>query len=61
MAAGLVAGLWPRWRQGATLRRDSIDLGVQYVSVVHPRPSTNQTEFILPGEAQPFIEAPIYA
>jgi RND family efflux transporter MFP subunit len=61
VAAIVVAGVLPRrWAQ-ADLKKQTDDLAVPTVSVIHPKLGAPQTEIILPGNIQAFTDSPIYA
>jgi len=61
LAAVVIAGIIPRLRARAALRVETNDLAVPTVRVVHPRNGAPQTEIILPGNMQAYMDAPIYA
>ena len=56
-----VAGLIPRWQHRTDLREQTRDLALQSVSVVTPVPGRAAASLVVPAEAKPFLEAPIYA
>jgi RND family efflux transporter MFP subunit len=58
---GVVAGLVPRRLHRIALRTETRDLSVQTVSVILPVPGKATATLVLPAEAKPFVEAPIYA
>jgi RND family efflux transporter MFP subunit len=60
-AAGLVAGLLPRWRHVQELKADTRELATPTVNVVVPQQGQKLSGMLLPAEARPFVEAPIYA
>jgi RND family efflux transporter MFP subunit len=62
VAAGIViAGIVPRMKAKAALRNETYDLAVPTVRVIHPKLGAPQTEIVLPGNIQAFIDSPIYA
>ncbi len=61
VAAVVVGGIVPRRRAKAALREETNDLAIPTVRIVHPRSGAPQTEIILPGNIQAFMDAPIYA
>ena len=61
VAAVVAAGVVPRWKARAALRAETNDLAVPAVSVIHPKLGAPQTEIVLPGNIQAFIDSPIYA
>jgi len=60
-AAGLVAGLLPRLRHVRELKADTHELGTPTVNTVLPQQGQKLSGMLLPAEARPFVEAPIYA
>ena len=60
-AAGLLAGLLPRWRHTRQLKADTAELAIPTVNIVIPQRGQKLSGMLLPAEARPFIEAPIYA
>ena len=61
VAAVVIGGIVPRRRARAALREETNDLAVPTVRVVHPSRGAPQTEIVLPGDMQAFMDAPIYA
>jgi RND family efflux transporter MFP subunit len=61
VAIVVTAGIVPRMRAKAALRMETYDLAVPTLSVIHPKRGAPQTEIILPGNMQAFIDSPIYA
>jgi RND family efflux transporter MFP subunit len=61
IAVVLVAGIVPRRRARAELAKQTNELAVPTVAVVHPAPGAPQTEIVLPGNLQAFSDSPIYA
>jgi RND family efflux transporter MFP subunit len=62
LVAGIViAGILPRLRARAALRSETEYLAVPTVSAIHPKLGAPQTEIVLPGNIQAFIDSPIYA
>jgi RND family efflux transporter MFP subunit len=59
--AGLIAGLLPRWRHVLELKADTTELASPTVNVVMPQAGQKLSGMLLPAEARPFVEAPIYA
>ena len=60
-AVGLVAGLLPRLRHDRELKDDTRELATPTVNTVTPQPGQKLSGMLLPAEARPFVEAPIYA
>lgn len=61
IAAGLAAGLLPRLHHRQELKHDTAELAVPTVEVTSPKPGQKLSGMLLPAEARPYIEAPIYA
>lgn len=61
VAAVVVAGIVPREKAKAALKTETYDLAVPTVVAIHPKMGAPQTEIILPGNIQAFIDSPIYA
>lgn len=61
VAAIVIGGIVPRLKARAALKTATYDLALPNVTVIHPTHGAPQTEIILPGNMQAFIDAPIYA
>lgn len=61
VAAIVIGGIVPRLKATAALKTVTYDLALPNVTVIHPTHGAPQTEIILPGNMQAFIDAPIYA
>ncbi|MFZ3202168.1 MAG: efflux RND transporter periplasmic adaptor subunit [Candidatus Acidiferrales bacterium] len=61
VACIVIAGVIPRLRARAALRAETYDLAVPAVSAIHPKLGAPETEVVLPGNIQAFIDSPIYA
>ncbi len=62
IVAGIIAaGVLPLWKARAALNRETTDLAIPNVTVVHPKRGAPQQEIVLPGNIQAFTDAPIYA
>jgi RND family efflux transporter MFP subunit len=62
VVAGVIfAGVIPRLKARSEVRRQTTDLAVPTVSVVRPQHAASAQEIMLPGNIQPFTNAPIYA
>jgi len=61
VAVLLISGILPRIQAGKNLRRETQEMAVATVTVVHPKQSTTAPEVVLPANVQAFIDAPIYA
>jgi RND family efflux transporter MFP subunit len=60
-AVVVIWGISSRREANAQLAQETQDLAIPVVSVVHPKPGAPQQEIILPGNMQPFTDAPIFA
>jgi RND family efflux transporter MFP subunit len=60
-AVVVIWGISSRREANAQLALETQDLAIPTVSVVHPKPGAPQQEVILPGDMQPYIDAPIFA
>jgi RND family efflux transporter MFP subunit len=61
VAAIVIAGLVPRWRDAKALARETQVQAVPSVAVVHPKLGAPHDEVVLPGDIQAFEDSPIYA
>jgi len=62
VAAGVVIwGISSRKEANAQLSVETQDLAIPTVSIIHPKPGAPQQEVILPGDMQPYTDAPIFA
>ncbi|MGB9244690.1 MAG: efflux RND transporter periplasmic adaptor subunit [Candidatus Acidiferrales bacterium] len=61
IAAVVIGGIVPRLRAKEALKKETYDLAVPTVNVASPKQGAPQTEIVLPGNMQAFIESPIYA
>jgi len=61
IAAVVIAGVIPREKAKAALVTETRDLAIPTVAVIHPKMGAPQTEIVLPGNIQAFIDSPIYA
>ena len=61
LAGVIIAGIVPRERAKAALKTETYDLAIPTVAVIHPKVGAPQTEIVLPGNIQAFIDSPIYA
>jgi RND family efflux transporter MFP subunit len=60
-AVVVIWGISSRREANAQLAQETQDLAIPTVSIVHPKPGAPQQEVILPGDMQPYIDAPIFA
>lgn len=61
VAGVVIAGIVPREKAKAALKTETYDLAVPTVVAIHPKLGAPQTEIVLPGNIQAFIDSPIYA
>jgi RND family efflux transporter MFP subunit len=59
--AVVIGGIVPRMKAKADLRVTTDDLAVPTVNIAHPKSGSPQTEIVLPGNIQAFVDSPIYA
>jgi len=57
----IVWGISSRRNTNAQLAQETQQLAIPTVAVVRPKPAPPQQEIVLPGNMQPYIDAPIYA
>lgn len=61
VAVGLAAGLIPRWLHHRVLVSDTKELAIPTVNIAKAVPGAALAGMLLPAEARPYVEAPIYA
>jgi RND family efflux transporter MFP subunit len=61
VAGVVIAGIIPREKAKAALATETRDMATPTVAVIHPKIGSPQTEIVLPGNIQAFIDSPIYA
>lgn len=61
VAAIVIAGIVPRLKARAALSKETFELAIPTVSVIHPKVGAPQSEIVLPGNIQAFTDSPIYA
>ena len=61
LALVVIWGISSRRQANAQLSEETRDLAIPTVSVIHPKPSAPQQELVIPGDMQPFADAPIFA
>jgi RND family efflux transporter MFP subunit len=54
-------GISSRRKANAQLSQETQDLAIPTVSVIHPKSGTPQHEIVIPGDMQPYADAPIFA
>jgi len=57
----IVSGILPRIQARASLHRETREMAIASVTVVHPTRAPASSEIVLPANVQAFIDAPIYA
>ena len=57
----VIWGISSRREANAQLSVETKDLAIPTVSAIHPKPGAPQQEIVLPGDMQPYIDAPIFA
>jgi RND family efflux transporter MFP subunit len=61
LAIVVIWGISSRRHASAQLSQETRELAIPTVSVIHPKPSAPQQEIVIPGDMQPFADAPIFA
>ncbi len=61
LGAAIYFGIRSRVAEAKTLARATEQSAVPIVNVVHPKRGASASEIVLPGGAQAFVDAPIYA
>lgn len=61
VVAIVIGGIIPRRRAEANLAKETEEMAVPTVSVIHPRRSSPIDELVLPANVQAYIDSPIYA
>lgn len=61
VALVVIWGISSRRQADAELSQETRDLAIPTVAVIHPRAGTPQQEIVLPGDMQPYTDAPIFA
>jgi len=61
VVALVISGILPRIQARANLRRETQEMAVASVTVIHPTRAPAASEIVLPANVQAFIDAPIYA
>jgi RND family efflux transporter MFP subunit len=61
VVAVVISGILPRIQARNTLAKETKEMAVPTVTVVHPQRSAPSNELILPANVQAYIDAPIYA
>jgi RND family efflux transporter MFP subunit len=61
VVAIVIGGIIPRKRAEADLAKETEEMAVPSVSIIHPRRSSPVNEVVLPANVQAYIDSPIYA
>jgi len=61
VAAVVISGILPRIHARADLDKETAEMAIPTVSVVHPKRGAPAQEVVLPANVQAYIDAPIYA
>ena len=61
VAVIVIWGISSRRKANAQLSQETRELAVPSVTVIHPKRGAPQQEIVLPGDMQPYTDAPIYA
>jgi RND family efflux transporter MFP subunit len=61
VALVVVWGISSRRKANAQLSQETQDLAIPTVSVIHPKTGAPQQEIVIPGDMQPYTDAPIFA
>ena len=61
VVAALVWGILPRLEATAALKKETQALNIPTVSVIKPKAGDPNSELVLPGNMQAFVDTPIYA
>src|SRR5579872_6864519 len=61
VAAIVISGILPRIHARADLDKETAQMAIATVSVVHPAKGAPAQEVVLPANVQAYIDAPIYA
>jgi RND family efflux transporter MFP subunit len=61
LAAILISGILPRIQARATLKKETEEMAIPTVSVIHPQHTAPAQEVVLPASVQAYMDSPIYA
>jgi RND family efflux transporter MFP subunit len=61
VAAIVISGILPRIHARADLDKETAEMAIPTVSVIHPKRGAPTQEVVLPANVQAYIDAPIYA
>jgi len=57
----LISGILPRIQARSTLKKETAEMAIPTVSVVHPQHTAPSQEVVLPASVQAYMDSPIYA
>jgi RND family efflux transporter MFP subunit len=61
VAGVVVSGILPRIQARNTVAKETKEMAIPTIVVVHPKPAAPSKEIILPANVQAYIDSPIYA
>src|ERR1017187_2120717 len=61
VAFAVIWGISSRRNANTQLAQETHELAIPTVEVIHPKRGAPQQEIVLPGDMQPYTDAPIYA
>ena len=61
VAGAIISGILPRIQARDTVARETKEMAIPTVAIVHPKATAPSSELILPANVQAYIDAPIYA
>lgn len=61
VAALVISGILPRIHARAALDKETAEMAIPTVSIVHPKQGAPTQEVVLPANVQAYIDSPIYA
>jgi RND family efflux transporter MFP subunit len=61
VALVVIWGISSRRQANAQLSQETRELAIPTVSVIHPKPGAPLQEIVIPGDMQPYTDAPIFA
>src|ERR1700688_278255 len=61
VALVVIWGISSRRQANAQLSQETRDLAIPTVSAIHPKAGAPQQEIVIPGDMQPYADAPIFA
>ncbi len=61
LGAAVFRGITTRARATALLVKETREMAIQAVTIIHPKRGASKEEVVLPGNIQAFVDSPIYA